>query len=120
FMPLTGSVSPSRKPTRGVLSAFRPRDSTPRVGLRLGLTDPVSGMNMGETAELLAREHHITREMQDAFALKSHTRAVEAQDKLAQEICPVYLTKKNGEAVLHDNGPRRDQSMEVLAKLRPV
>jgi acetyl-CoA C-acetyltransferase/acetyl-CoA acyltransferase len=76
---------------------------------------------MGETAEVLAREQGITREMQDAFALKSHTFAVAARDKLAEEICPVYLTKKNGgKAVLHDNGPRSDQSLEVLGKLRPV
>src|SRR5438067_9005456 len=101
--------------------SFRPSDFAPRVGLRLGLTDPVSGLNMGETAEVLARESRITREMQDAFALKSHAFAIAARDKLAEEICPVYLTRKNGgKAVLHDNGPRSDQSLEVLGKLRPV
>src|SRR5438093_10356826 len=62
----------------GALTAFRPADFSPRVGLLLGLTDPVCGLNMGETAELLTREFAVTREQQDAFALQSHQRAVAA------------------------------------------
>src|SRR6266403_1533242 len=73
------------------LAAFRPSDFQPRVGLLLGLTDPVCGLNMGETAELLAREFGVTRDEQDAFALQSHQRALAARDKLAEETCPVYL-----------------------------
>lgn len=96
--------------------AFRPSDFKPRIGLQLGLTDPVCGMNMGDTAELLAREFDITREVQDAFALESHTRAVAAREKLAAEICPIYGKKP----VTDDNGPRQGQSMEALAKLKPV
>jgi acetyl-CoA C-acetyltransferase/acetyl-CoA acyltransferase len=92
-------------------------DFTPRAGLKLGLTDPFSGLNMGETAELLAREDGITREQQDAFALQSHQSALAGEARLAEEICPVYV---NGKAILHDNGPRTDQSMEVLGGLRPV
>ncbi len=99
------------------MSAFRPRDFEPRIGLKMGLTDPVSGLNMGETAELLARENGITREAQDAFAMRSHQHALAAADKLAQEICPVFL---NGKAITRDNGPRTDQSMEVLVGLRPI
>src|SRR5215470_8253202 len=57
------------------ITAFRPSDFQPRVGLLLGLTDPVCGLNMGETAELLAREFRLTREEQDAFALLSNQRA---------------------------------------------
>ncbi len=100
------------------IAAFRPSDFQPRIGLQLGLTDPVCGMNMGETAELLAREHGITRELQDAFALESHTRALAARDKLAEEICPVYLPAKS--PVTIDNGPRQNQSLEMLGRLRPV
>ncbi|HKQ38630.1 MAG TPA: thiolase family protein [Verrucomicrobiae bacterium] len=96
--------------------AFRPSDFKPRIGLQLGLTDPVCGMNMGETAEILAREYEITRDLQDAFALESHTRAVAGREKLAEEICPVYGKKP----VTADNGPREGQSMEALAKLKPV
>ena len=102
----------------GAMLAFRPADFQPRIGLQLGLTDPVCGLNMGETAELLAREHGITRDLQDAFALESHTRAVAAQAKLAEEICPVFVNGKP--AVTTDNGPRKEQSMEALTKLRPV
>ena len=96
--------------------AFRLSDFKPRVGLQLGLTDPVCGMNMGETAEILAREFEITRDLQDAFALESHMRATAAREKLAEEICPVYGKKP----VTVDNGPREGQSMEALAKLKPV
>src|SRR5437879_8063302 len=84
------------------LAGFRPSDFQPRVGLLLGLTDPVCGMNMGETAEVLAREYSITREEQDAFALQSHKRALAARDKLAEEISPAFLTSK-GSAVVTDN-----------------
>lgn len=97
---------------------FRPHDFSPRVGLLLGLTDPTCGLNMGQTAEVLARELGITREEQDAFAMESHRKALEAVDRLAAEIAPVYLPGKN--PVVKDNGPRTDQSSEVLAKLRPI
>ena len=96
---------------------FRPSDFKPRVGLRMGLTDPVCGLNMGETAELLAREAGITRDMQDAFALESHQKALAARERLRGEICPVFL---DGNAMEDDNGPREGQSLEALAKLRPV
>ena len=101
----------------GAFSAFRPGDFAPRIGLKLGLTDPVSGLNMGDTAEVLAREFSISREEQDAFALRSHQRAVAAREKLAEEITPVYV---RGKAITEDNGPRANQSIEALAALRPV
>jgi acetyl-CoA C-acetyltransferase/acetyl-CoA acyltransferase len=101
------------------LLEFRPADFRPRIGLQLGLTDPVCGLNMGETAELIAREFGINREKQDAFALESHQRAVAARAKLAEEICPVYPPASRV-LVTTDNGPREGQSLEALAKLRPV
>ena len=64
--------------TLAALTDFRPADFEPRLGLKMGLTDPYSGLNMGETAELLARESQITREQQDAFALQSHEHALAA------------------------------------------
>jgi acetyl-CoA C-acetyltransferase/acetyl-CoA acyltransferase len=115
FTDLARSKSTAQK--LAAFTAFRVSDFAPRAGLRLGLTDPVSGLNMGETAELLAREDGITREQQDAFALQSHQRAIAGETRLAEEICPVYV---NGKALLHDNGPRAEQSMEVLGNLRPV
>ncbi len=107
------------------LAAFRPRDFKPRIGLQLGLTDPVADMNMGETAELLAREFHITRDEQDAFAFESNHRAIAAREKLAAEICPVLLPAHAAAHAPHaaiqvDNGPREKQSLAALAGLRPV
>lgn len=103
----------------GAMLSFRPSDFKPRIGLQLGLTDPVCGLNMGETAEVLAREHGITREKQDAFALESHQRAIAAREKLEQEICPIYPPNTKA-VVTYDNGPRKEQTMEALAKLKPV
>jgi acetyl-CoA C-acetyltransferase/acetyl-CoA acyltransferase len=105
------------------LAAFRLADFNPRITLQLGLTDPVCGMGMGDTAELLARESRLTREEQDAFALESHKRAAAAKSKLAEEICPVFPMLASGKStkpVTADNGVRESQTMEALAKLRPV
>lgn len=105
------------------LAAFRLADFKPRITLQLGLTDPVCGMGMGDTAELLARESGLTREEQDAFALESHKRAAAAKAKLAEEICPVFpalASGKNTKPVTADNGVRESQTMEALAKLKPV
>ena len=101
----------------GALASFRPSDFQPRIALQLGLTDPVCGLNMGETAEVLAREFGVTRVEQDEFALESHRRAVAARERLAEEICPAYL---NSGVLDYDNGPRPNQTLEALAKLKPV
>lgn len=108
------------KQKMAAISSFRPSDFTPEIGLKMGLTDPVCGLNMGETAEILAREQGISREAQDDFSLRSHVKAIEAQERLAMEITPVYPPGGGGKAVMHDNGPRKGQSREALAKLRPV
>jgi acetyl-CoA acetyltransferase family protein len=101
------------------IAALRPRDFVPTPALKLGLSDPVSGLHMGETAEILAREFGVGRDEQDAFALRSHTRATAAVAKFAEEIVPVYDSSR-GVAVLRDNGVRPQQTLEALAKLRPV
>ena len=98
-------------------AAFRPADFKPRAGLQLGLTDPVSGLIMGDTAEVLVREFQITREEQDAFAAASHRKALAAADRLAEEIAPVHLA---GKAVGRDNGIREDSTLEKLGRLRPI
>jgi acetyl-CoA C-acetyltransferase/acetyl-CoA acyltransferase len=102
------------------MAAFRPADFSPRIGLLLGLTDPTNGLGMGQTAEIITRENGITREMQDAFAVESHQRALAGREKLAEEITTVYVPPDHKRCMSEDNGPRTDQSMEVLAKLRPV
>lgn len=104
------------------LSTLRPRDLAPRIGLLLGLTDPTCGLNMGETAEVLARELKISREEQDAFALTSHQRTVAAQQagRFKDEIMPVFAPPDFASHLDFDNGVRTTQSMEMLAKLKPV
>ncbi len=96
------------------MASFRPRDFAPVPALKLGLTDPVIGMNMGETAELLAQEYNLTRTAQDTFAMRSHRRAVGA---FADEILPVSCC---GKAITTDQGIRPDSSLEALGKLPPV
>jgi acetyl-CoA acetyltransferase family protein len=102
------------------LSSFRLSFLQPRITLIDGLTDPVCGLIMGITAENLAREFKIMREEQDEFALESHRRALKAQEnkQLSEEIIPILLT--NPELIVDkDNGPRADQSLEGLKKLKP-
>ncbi len=103
-------------------SRLRPRQLKPVVALLEGLTDPVCGLNMGETAEVLAKEFEISREAQDAYALESHRRAVAAQvaGRLAEEVVPVYLAPTYEQVVEEDVGPRPNQTLEALAKLPPV
>jgi len=91
----------------------------PVIGIKQGLTDPVCDLNMGETAEVLAKEGHLSREEQDRFALRSHQRAQAARQKLAEEIVPVPLPPDFAKLAMLDNGVREGQTMEALAKLKP-
>lgn len=102
----------------GAFARFRPRLLAPRIALAEGLTDLVCGLNMGQTAEVLAREFRIGRERQDAFALRSHQRALAAREALREEIVPVFAAPKY-EPVRDDVGPREGQTLEALAKLKP-
>lgn len=94
----------------------------PRMSLVEGLTDPMSNINMGDTAEILAKEFGISRLEQDQFALRSHQRAAKAMENgvFAEEITPVYLPPKFNKMVEQDVGPRASQSLEALAKLKPI
>lgn len=80
--------------------------------------------SMGETAENIAAMTGIPREEQDAFALRSHQRAVAAIDsgRFAEEIVPVPIPQRKGEPIVvtTDERPRRDTSLESLARLRPA
>lgn len=103
------------------MARFRKRDFQPVIGLELGLTDDLIGLNMGETAEILAKEFGIAREAQDRFALQSHERTVAAQEKghLAAEIVPVPVPPDYDRIALEDFGPRKNLSLETLAKMKP-
>ena len=90
----------------------------PVIGIMKGLTDPIVGQLMGQTAENLAFEFGITREDMDAFAVESHRRVAAAQDAgHFGEIVP--LVDKDGTVHAQDDGLRRDASMAGLAKLKP-
>jgi acetyl-CoA C-acetyltransferase/acetyl-CoA acyltransferase len=106
----------------GAFTAFRPKDLfAPKIALMLGLTDPVCGLGMGQTAELLARDFKLSREAQDEFALRSHHKAEAARAKFKEEITPVYPRRgKEPAAVDADNGIREGQTMEALGKLKAV
>jgi acetyl-CoA C-acetyltransferase len=82
----------------------------------------ISGMV--ETAENLAKQYEISREEQDEYSLRSHQRAVAAQEsgKFDSQIVPIEIPQRRGDPKIFDKdeGPRGDSSMEVLGRLRPV
>lgn len=101
------------------LTGFRPGMLRPEPALLKGLTDPVAGLSMGQTAEILATRFEISRNAMDAYALSSHQRASQAaQAGGFAEIVP--LIDRNGKVYAHDDGIRPDSSMQALAGLRPV
>ncbi|OGO69911.1 MAG: beta-ketoadipyl CoA thiolase [Chloroflexi bacterium RBG_19FT_COMBO_62_14] len=87
------------------------------------LKDTFGNDSMGETAENIFDEHPISREEQDAFSLQSHLRAVEAtkSGRFAEEIVPVVLPQRKGDPIVIDTDerPRKDTSLEALARLKP-
>ncbi|MFL5243794.1 MAG: thiolase family protein [Gemmataceae bacterium] len=102
------------------LLQFRLRHFQPVLAVQQGLTDPVFGLIMGATAEVLAEEFAIGRTEQDLFALGSHQKAISAQkhNVFHEEIVPVSEVSA-GRTIGEDIGPRADQSLEALAKLKP-
>ncbi len=102
-----------------LIAKFRPAMLAPVIGLIKGLTDPVIGLNMGQTAENLAAKFDIGRTQMDFYAMRSHQRTVRAQDEgCFGEIAP--LTDRDGTLYAEDDGTRRDSSVDRLARLRPV
>lgn len=101
---------------------FRPHHFYPVIGLEKGLTDPVSGLMMGGTAEAIAKEWHLSRKAQDEYALLSHQRASNAtkEGRFREEIMPVTLPPAYEKTILEDNGIRHNQTMEALAKLKTI
>ena len=87
---------------------------------RDGFADPLSGLIMGETAEVLARQYGITREQSDQFALESQHKAEAAQNAghFTREIAPVTITQKGKPVeITADEHPRRGSTIEALRKL---
>ncbi|MES2141610.1 MAG: acetyl-CoA C-acetyltransferase [Pseudomonadota bacterium] len=101
------------------LSHFRPNYLVPVIALLRGLTDPIAGLSMGQTAEIIAHRFGITREQMDQWALQSHQRLAIAQDTdiFKDEINAIYDGANHYYS--YDNGLRRDTSLEKLATLKP-
>lgn len=93
----------------------------PVISIMQGLTDPFVGINMGQTAEIIAKEFGISRAEQDEFALHSHQKAVRAtkSGRMAQEIVPVFVPPQFKKIVAEDVGPRDGLTIEQLGKLKP-
>jgi acetyl-CoA C-acetyltransferase/acetyl-CoA acyltransferase len=104
------------------LAAWRPHMMQPDIGVLIGLHDKVAGIGMGETAEILADEFAITRSEQDAYALQSHQRACAAQAAgfFDHEIAALHPLEHPRAAIDHDDGPRPEQSLQALGKLKPA
>ena len=87
------------------------------------LWDPFENWGMGNAAEFIADEYEVTRAAMDEFSFSSHQKAIHAIEtgKFKDEIIPVEITGHRGETIIidHDEGPRKDTSLESLAKLRP-
>lgn len=101
------------------LARLRPAHLRPVFALARGLTDPVVGLTMGQTAEELATRFGIGRAAMDAFALTSHRRLARAQSAglLDDELTPLYA---GGRCIAQDEGLRADSTLEGLARLKPV
>jgi acetyl-CoA C-acetyltransferase len=88
-----------------------------------GLTNPFSGKHMAQEASEVAAELEMTRADMDRWALRSHELAIRATDegRLPEEIVPVTISGKKGDTIVEiDEAPRRDTTLETLAKLPPI
>ncbi len=98
-------------------SQFRPSMLKPIIGLLRGLTDPICGLTMGQTAEIIAYDFGIHRTDMDQYSIQSHQRLMAAQNAQAlEEIIPLY--DKQGQVYLSDEGLRIDTTLEKLAHLK--
>ncbi len=121
---LFGSLMKSKSLSHKIstILTFRPSFLAPVVGLVQGLTDPISGLIMGCTAENIAKDFKVTREEQDEFALRSHNRAEAAMVKgiFKEEIIPVFNNdEKNSLMIEEDEGVRKGQTIEALESFKP-
>jgi acetyl-CoA C-acetyltransferase len=105
-----------------ILAALRIKPSylKPVIGLERGLTDPITELNMGQTAEVVGHLFGITRTQSDTYAAESHKRLANAQSQsfLEGEVETVF--SRDGNFFDHDDGVRPDSTPETLARLKPV
>ncbi len=100
-------------------SSLRPKDLAPQPP---AIAERSTDETMGESAEKMAKENRISREVQDEFALRSHRKAVEAWEKgiFDDEVMHFHVPPRYATTVTRDNIPRPDTSLEKLASLKPV
>lgn len=103
----------------GVFAKLRPKHLAPIIGLLRGLSDPIVGLSMGQTAEILAHRFNISRREMDEYATQSHLRLAHAQDAgWMHEVQVIYDSRGNHYSA--DDGLRRDTDADKLGKLKPV
>ena len=102
------------------IAKARPAYFKPVIGLERGLTDPITELNMGQTAEVVGHLFGITRGQSDAYAAESHQRLARAQSEgwLKGEVETAFA--RDGKFYDHDDGVRPDSTSDSLAKLKPV
>src|ERR1700761_667896 len=102
------------------MAKARPAYLKPVIGLERGLTDPITELNMGQTAEVVGHLFGVTREQSDAYASESHRRLAHAQESgfLKGEVETAFA--RDGKFYDHDDGVRPDSTLEKLAALKPV
>src|ERR1700752_2616572 len=105
-----------------IMAALKVRPSylKPIIGLERGLTDPITELNMGQTAEVVGHLFGVTRAQSDAYAAESHKRLANAQSQgwLKGEVETAF--SRDGKFYEHDDGGRLDSSPRTLAKLKPA
>ena len=103
----------------GAFKKVRPKDLVPDAP---AIAESTTGLSMGESAEKMAKENHISREAQDRFALQSHKRAAAATSsgRFKEEVMTVVVPPSYDTVVGTDNLIRADTTFEALSKLRPV
>ena len=108
------------KQIKALLSGNMKDEYFPVISVMQGLTDPFVGINMGQTAEILAKEWGLSRRTQDEFALRSHLLASKAwkEGRLKEEVTPLFVNDYK-EVLAEDFGPRDSQTIEALGKLKP-
>ena len=100
-------------------AGIRPRDLAP---VPPAIQEFSTGLSMGDSAEKMAKENHISREAQDEFAHRSHSLAAKAwaEGKLDDEVMEVFVPNRFNEAIREDNLIRKDTAIEKYAKLKPA
>jgi acetyl-CoA acyltransferase 2 len=104
---------------RGARKGLRLGQAPMEDSLMVALLDSYAGLYMAQTSDNLARRYDISREQQDQYALQSQQRAVQARERLREEVIPVPVGRK-GEPFSDDDHVRPDTTLEGLAKLKPA